>query len=327
MPVKSSVMIVLLQAIALAFASMVTAAYDPLAADAANPATHDLVVNDAARARKIPVLVYLPARVTPAPVVLFSHGLGGSRAMGAYLGLHWARRSYVAIFLQHPGSDADLWQGKPPRRGLSGLVTAASVQNFLARVQDVDAVLDQLATWQSERGHVLNGRLDLDRIGMSGHSFGAITTQAVSGERFASGTITADPRVKAALPMSPSPPQRGSATDAFRTVRIPWLVMTGTLDSSPIGGTTAAARREVFTALPSPSKYELVLDGAEHSAFTDRGLPGDRAPRNPNHHRAIRALSTAFWDAYLRRDAAARAWLDGAGPRSVLEPRDEWHVK
>ena len=225
-------MIIPVSAIVLAFASMLTAlagpagryvpaaAYDPLAADAANPATHDLVINDAARSRKIPVLVYLPARVTPAPVVLFSHGLGGSRAMSAYLGLHWARRSYVAIFLQHPGSDADLWQGKPPRRGLSGLVTAASVQNFLARVQDVDAVLDQLATWQSERGHVLNGRLDLDRIGMSGHSFGAITTQAVSGERFASGTITADPRVKAALPMSPSPPQRGSATDAFRTVRI-----------------------------------------------------------------------------------------------------------
>ena len=60
-------------------------------------------------------------------------------------------------------------------------MAAATVQNFLARVQDVDALLDQLAKWQSETGHILNGRLDLDRIGMSGDSFGAITTQAVSG--------------------------------------------------------------------------------------------------------------------------------------------------
>ena len=98
--------------------------------------------------------------------------------------------------------------------------------------------------------------------------------------------------------MSPSTPQRGSASSAFAAVKIPWLVMTGTLDSSPIGNASAASRREVFAALPPPSKDELVLDGAEHSAFTDRALPGDKATRNPNHHRAILALSTAFWDAY-----------------------------
>jgi hypothetical protein len=41
----------------------------------------------------------------------------------------------------------------------------------------------------------------------------------------------------------------------------------------------------------------LVLHNAEHSVFTDRPLPGEREPRNPNHHRVILALSTAFWDA------------------------------
>ena len=80
-----------------------------------------------------------------------------------------------------------------------------------------------------------------------------------------------------------------------------------------------ASRLGVFPVLPPGNKYELVLEGAEHSAFGDRPLPGDKEPRNPNHHRAILALSTAFWDAYLRGDAAAKAWLDGAGPRTVLE--------
>ena len=82
--------------------------------------------------------------------------------------------------------------------------------------------------------------------------------------------------------------------------------MTGTKDVAPIGGADVESRLAVFPALPPGGKYELVLDGAEHSAFTDRALPGDSAPRNPNHHRAILALSTAFWDAWLRGDAAAR---------------------
>ena len=104
-------------------------------------------------------------------------------------------------------------------------------------------------------------------------------------------------------------------------------VLTGTKDVAPVGNADVESRLRVFPSLPPGDKYELVLADAEHSAFGDRPLPGDRQPRNPNHHRAILALSTAFWDAYLRGDAAARAWLQGAGPRSILEERDRWQVK
>src|ERR1700752_4821796 len=89
-----------------------SASYDPLAVDDSAPVRLDLVVRDGARSRNIPILIYLPAGTGRGPVVLFSHGLGGSRQMGDYLGAHWARRGYAAVFLQHPGSDADLWQGR-----------------------------------------------------------------------------------------------------------------------------------------------------------------------------------------------------------------------
>jgi putative SOS response-associated peptidase YedK len=56
-------------------------------------------------------------------------------------------------------------------------------------------------------------------------------------------------------------------------------------------------------------------------------LPADILPRNPNHHRAMLAISTAFWDAWLRQDAAARAWLDGDGPRGVVQTADVWQRK
>jgi predicted dienelactone hydrolase len=300
------------------------AAYDPLQlSDAARPEPLELVVEDAARSRSLPIRVYLPAGDAAAPIVLFSHGLGGARSMGTYLANHWSARGYVAVFLQHPGSDDSVWRGKPLREIMPALQQAAGGENFLLRVRDVPAVLDQLQTWNAADDHPLASRLDLERVGMSGHSFGALTTQAVSGQSFPGGRAAlTDPRIKAALPMSPS-----DADDAFGNVAIPWLLMTGTNDLSRIGGQTLAMRMAVFPALPPDNKYELVLDGAEHSAFTDRPLPGERGGRNPNHHRSILALSTAFWDAYLRDDDDARKWLDGEGPRTIVDPKDRWQRK
>jgi hypothetical protein len=59
---------------------------------------------------------------------------------------------------------------------------AASKQNKEDRVGDVGAVLDALTAWQTETGHPLVGRLDLERVGMSGRSFGARTMRAVAGQ-------------------------------------------------------------------------------------------------------------------------------------------------
>jgi predicted dienelactone hydrolase len=302
--------------------------YDPLAVDAAvRPAHLDFTVHDAARGRDIPVRVYLPTNTAPAPVILFSHGLGGARTGSAFLGEHWAARGYVAVFLQHPGSDESVWKDKPVQERMRAMNQAASLENFLLRVQDVPAVLNQLEAWNATKTHPLAGRLDLKKVGMSGHSFGAVTTEAVSGETLPlGGQEFTDPRIKAAVVFSPSAPRVSSETKAFGAVRIPWLLMTGTKDVAPIGQADMESRRAVYPALHGAPKYELVLHNAEHSVFTDRPLPGDREPRNPNHHRVILGLSTAFWDAYLRNDAAALAWLNGSGPRSVMEADDQWQL-
>lgn len=307
----------------------VQAPYDPLAANTAElPKPLDLEVSDTTRRREIPVRVFLPMTSSPAPVVLFSHGLGGSREGNLYTAKHWSARGYVVVCLQHPGSDTSVWRDVPLTQRMTAMRKAASAENFQLRVKDVPAVLDQLTAWNKETAHPLAGRLDVQHVGMSGHSFGAVTTQAVSGQGFLRGSPTfTDPRIKAALAMSPSAPRRGDAKSAFGKVSIPWLLMTGTKDLAPIGDADLASRLAVFPALPPGGKYELVLENAEHSAFTDRALPGDRERRNPNHHRAIVAISTAFWDTYLRDDPAAKAWLDGDGPSKILEKGDTWKRK
>ncbi len=80
-------------------------------------------------------------------------------------------------------------------------------------------------------------------------------------------------RIKAAIAFSPSIPKAGSPEKAFGSVKIPWMLMTGTKDVAPIGDTDVAARLKVYPALHGAPKYEVVLDGAEHSVFTDRALP------------------------------------------------------
>jgi predicted dienelactone hydrolase len=234
----------------------------------------------------------------------------------------------VVVFVQHPGSDEQVWKEAPLGQRMAKLRQAASAESFQARVFDIPRAIDQLQAWNGEQGHPLYGRLNLKQLGMSGHSFGAMTTQAVGGQTFPLiGRKLTDSRIRAAVAFSPSTPRQGDTAKAFGSVTIPWLLMTGTLDGSPIGGQTPQTRLQVFPNLPAGDKYQVVLDQAEHSAFGERALPGERNKRNPNHHRVILALSTAFWDAYLQENAAAKAWLTGDGPKSVLEAADQWESK
>ena len=296
--------------------------------------TVDLTVQDSERNRELPIRVYLPRRQAdgpnsqPSPVVLFSHGLGGSKEGSVYLGEHWAAHDYVAVFLQHPGSDESVWKEQGFGNRMAAMREAASAKNLMLRLKDVPVVIDQLEAWNNEPNHALVGRLDLSKIGMSGHSFGGQTTQGVCGQAFPLvGQRMTDKRISAAIVMSPSAQERGNIEQAFGSVSIPWLLMTGTRDTAAIGGQTVESRRKVFPALPDGDKFELVLNGAEHSAFTDRPLPGDSQKRNANHHRVILALSTAFWDTYLKKDAEAKSWLNGEGAQRTLESEDVWNKK
>ena len=289
--------------------------------------TLELDVQDAKRNRTIPILVYFPPADAPrpAPVVLFSHGLGGSRHGYVYLGQHWSSRGYVCVFLQHPGSDDRVWKDSERTAILGSLRNAASLQNYLLRAQDVPAVLDQLEIWGKQKGHALEGRLNLEQVGMAGHSFGAITTQCAMGQESPMGGARfRESRIDAAIVLSPSPPQVGSPERAFGNVRIPVLAMTGTLDNDPVRSSIQPQdRRKVYAALPPGNKYELVFDGGRHSAFSDRSLGLD-PPRHERIHPAIQAITTAFWDAYLKGNEDAKKWLRSDAARKLLATSDIW---
>ncbi len=283
---------------------------------------------DASRKRTVPVKVYRVKSSSPSPVIVFSHGLGGSRENSAGFAEHWARNGYVAVFVQHHGSDESVWKDTARGERMTAMKQAASVRSLLDRLGDIPFILDQLARWNAESGHPLQAALDLDHIGMTGHSFGAVTTQAMMGQKFPLGKSFPDPRFDAFLPMSPSTGRGVAASVAFGHITAPVLCMTGTKDESRITpDTTPESRREVYTALPKGDKYQLLFEGGTHSAYSDTALFDEQ--RFEHHHPAIQMISTKFWDAYLKGDAAAKAWLQSEQPHadSKLLAKDVWEWK
>ncbi|MFK7778196.1 MAG: dienelactone hydrolase [Gimesia sp.] len=286
----------------------------------------DFEPQDTKRDRAVPIRVYLSKMKSAQPVILFSHGLGGSRENSPYLAKYWAGAGYVCVFMQHAGSDREVWRSVKFSNRMEALKMAASGKSALDRVQDVSFVIDQLEKWNQKKGHPLHGKLDLEHIGMSGHSFGAVTTLAVSGRKSLFGKSTPEKRIDAFLAMSPQPGKGLSASRALGHITAPMLCMTGTKDDSPINKrVTPETRREVFKALPAGNKYELVFDGGRHFTFGDsKGLR--TRGRDPDHHPAIQKISLRFWDAYLRNEKSDRQWLQSKQPVTdcKLKATDIW---
>lgn len=301
------------------------AAMIPTPAQAVGPVC-DAVWRDPGRGRDVPVRIRMPDGAGRAPLILFSHGLGGSLDGGTLWAQAWADAGFIVIHLQHPGSDRSIFQSRDGRGGrprvlrrmrsgggeAGGALRAAMTPEQLeARVRDVKFVLDQVPNRPRE-GRCALARVDVARVGMSGHSFGAHTTQALAGQAFARTTAaTAEPRISASIAFSPSPPNTGSDAQATANMRRPFFSITGTEDTSPLlAGVSAADRERPFRAMPPGGKYLLVLAGANHSDLSGGG--GMRRRQGPDEHvqQAVIATTIAFWRWTLLEDRAAKSMLD-----------------
>ena len=273
--------------------------------------------HDAARQREVPVRVRVPTTPAPWPVVLYSHGLGGSREGADVWGQAWAEAGFIVLHLQHPGSDTAAIR--------SGLRAAANVEQLVARVRDVRFVLDELARRQvaaPATSAVPWGQLRLDAVGLAGHSFGAQTVQSVAGQRYAVAADFAEPRLRAFIALSPSSHRAGlPVQQQFGAITRPFLAITGSLDGDPFGGFSSGdSRAAIFDGLPTGRRALLWLDGADHMTFAGHAQrringagPFRRGPgaleREPAHHALVAQLTTLWWRAHLMGDEAARAAL------------------
>ncbi|MFT3809242.1 MAG: hypothetical protein QM698_04940 [Micropepsaceae bacterium] len=272
-------------------------------------------IDPARDGRAVPYKIYYPVTASgPRPVVVFSHGLGGSREGGAYLGEHLASWGYVAVHIQHPGSDESVWRDLTGRDEIVKKLAAAArdIDVIRGRFEDVPFALDRLQ--QMNASGPLAGRIDMTRLGMSGHSFGAVSTLTAAGQALRlAGLRFKEPRFKAAIAYSPNKPQgRADLNEVYDSITIPILHFTGTNDMNPLNPDQPASDRTIpFRHIPAPGQYLVVLDGGDHMVFGGEGAKrrGRDDSNDAAFHRLIAEMSVNFWDAYLMGDAEALAWL------------------
>jgi predicted dienelactone hydrolase len=291
--------------------------------------------HDAARNRDIPYRLYLPEPLADVyPVILVSHGVGGSRESMAYLGRYLARNGYVTVHLQHPGTDNSVWRDKKSLSDIYGALRQAmwDANSARLRFQDVPFAISALAEW-NEKGP-LAGHLDLARIGMAGHSYGGVSTMVAAGQRMGAGGqwFFKERRVRAGLVMSPGVPiQGGNLAELYRDIDIPLFHITGTKDANAIPGDKEfdpVLRTKPYETLTIPDQYLLVLHGAGHNAFSglEHGPHAHGAEVETRYTRAVQEAARLFFDAYLKGDAGARATLRNTY-KSSLEAGDRFEWK
>src|SRR5438132_1972269 len=220
-------------------------------------------LHDGQRNKDLELSIEYPTRGGPFPVIVFSHGYGSSDRGYEPLISYWTSNGYVCIRPSHAdaGTARDTLREALERRPSQQpqrqrRMQPSSVQElprerntmeaiwdqqrepqWRDRVLDVKLVLDSLDEIERQFPE-LRGKMDHNRIGVGGHSYGAFTAMLISGARtFSNPPLSlADPRVRAAVVMSPegTAADRGLTEQSWSDVRIPSMYMNVSLDRGAI---------------------------------------------------------------------------------------------
>jgi serine/threonine protein kinase/dienelactone hydrolase len=268
----------------------------PLPASSSRTAT--LTLHDSARNREIPLKVYYPGQISGSlPLIVFSHGYGGSREGYEYLGRGWADAGYIVILPTHIGSDTDALA----QLGLHGASDpAAAFEMQRQRAADVHFILSSLKLIDQQVREI-HGKINNREIGVAGHSMGAGTALLVAGATAAAPKGAAqsfrDKHVRAVIAMSPQGPgEEGFSDHSWDSVAVPAMTMSGTKDRG-IGGQPAEWRTQPFQHMPAGGKYQVTVSGADHLTFAVGG----------RFRGCILQETIAFWNAYLQGQAKSSA--------------------
>ena len=302
---------------------------------------YTLNLRDRPRNRSFPVDMYVPQTQVPAPLVVISHGLGSDRSSFAYLAQQLASYGFVVAVPEHPGSNADQLQAL-----ISGRANqVAEPEEFINRPLDIKLLLNVLER-RSKTDSRFAGRIDMQRVGVVGQSFGGYTALALAGAKINFEQLAKDcapndtlnlslllqcralelprfvpdlhdDRVKAIIAINPI---GGSllGEQNFAAIQIPVMIISGGAD------TVAPALMEQirpFTWLQTPDKYLLMMTRGTHFSTIDVPnadhqavpLPPDVIGPDPSQARLyLQAISVAFFGNYVTGEPSYRPYL-GAG--------------
>ncbi|MEE4354531.1 MAG: hypothetical protein V2J25_16855 [Desulfatiglans sp.] len=256
----------------------------------------------------------------PYPMLVFSHGYGGSGLGSVFFTERLAARGWIVAAPDHHDrhsavrirtgqledfSRRGLWRGA---REL-GASDPEDRRKYLYRLDEMRFVVDRMVSSEDFRGII-----DNKRVAVGGHSFGGYTALGLSGtiqERH-------DPRIKAVLLFS-----TGAGGYLFRetelaSVRIPSMLFMGEREKGQQRGrkTMSEITDKIYRNL-SPPKYFLEVKGASHFSFNNRFVDKPMTRRlsgTEEEFVVIRKYSIAF----LEKHVAGKK-----GSNHILQRRDK----
>jgi len=199
------------------------------------------------------------------PVVVFSHGITGTRHLHQAMYEFLVSRGFIVIAPDH-SFDANLaifpdGHLADYRSDITGHTDSVNVRTMQmnTRVADISFILDQLVKIQSGKIDAqINAKIDLERIAVGGHSYGGSTATVVSQR---------DDRIKACFVLDSwiSPIPQETIDDG---IHIPFLFMgRPTWEGSDYPGNYP--RLDNLMAHSSNPKYRLIIKGTKHLDYSD----------------------------------------------------------
>jgi len=287
----------------------------------------DVVLKDSSRNRDIPVRVTYPEGSGPFPVIVFSGGAGASTRTYDPLARFWATRGFAVLVLTH--SEGASPAGKEVAADAvrePAAEASPDPRTWEARARDAAFVV---AATGAIEGRVSGLKLDESRLGVGGQSLGAFTAMLLAGAtvdvtRKEKAKSFADPLPKAFLLLSPpGKGQQGLSEGSWTAVERPLMVVTGTRDPG-VKNQDASWRLDAYQLSAPGNKFAVFIEGASHLSLTGQSAePGAAPPKVGKKTTSadaevaifqdVKAATLAFWDAYLKGDAGARAFLAGDG--------------
>jgi predicted dienelactone hydrolase len=263
------------------------------------------------------------------PVLIFSHGLGGVRMQNTYQVEELAGHGYIVVAIDHtydcsvtvlPDNRILLSRAKVPQDASNEEKERARVKWVEIRAADARYVLDELEKLNAgDPNGLFTNRLDLERVGILGHSLGGATTGLA---------CSLDSRFKAGINMDGT--LRGSVIETG--INQPFMFMNG---EERWGSPTEHERfvRNMNTVCSNLKNggYKLTIKGTAHYNFSDlpimtplHSLTKGTGPIDGERGlRIITDYSLAFFDKHLNnRDAPL---LDGSSsnyPEVLFEKVD-----
>lgn len=241
----------------------------------------------------------LDASGGPYPVVMFSHGSCGYENQSLFFTALLASYGFVVVAPPHPGNTLREF----PACG----TPAAQAPSALERPADIIFALDFMLAESAASGSPFFGALDPTRVGMSGHSFGGLTTYVV---------VSRDNRFRVAVPMAPA------VNASIPLLQIPSMTMLGGVDSV----VNNPAIRTAYAGAAAP-KYLVEIRDAGHYAFSDLCFPGrDCNPpvtrSQPEAHDPVLRWVVPFLLQYLAGETGYESFLTSGATSGYLAQAD-----